>query len=230
MPRSATSAPVGSCCLSTVRSGRRRPTTEAALVAAGAFEPAMTLMMEAARGLGEAPGLATSKIVFGGGDPSSGVAALGGVGVPSASPVRGAFGAVDVGLACRREGSDRVGHRRRRPHRRPRRAVASLGAAKEGGGDVLRPRNRPMKGGAAGGVALVPAGAVGGTAAARARDSSPGRSADGRGEGRRLSCAAPPRRRRPTARRRPARRLPPSRRRQCRLCRHPYDRRRPRGR
>ena len=53
------------------------------MVAAGAFEPAMTLMMEAARGLGEAPGLAISKMAFGGGEPSSGVAALGGSGVPN---------------------------------------------------------------------------------------------------------------------------------------------------
>ena len=56
--------------------------TDAALVAAGARAPAMTLMMVAARGLGEAPGLATSKMAFGGGDPSTDVAALGGVGVP----------------------------------------------------------------------------------------------------------------------------------------------------
>ena len=70
------------------------------------------------------------------------------------------LGAVDV-LACpRREGIDRIGHRRRRPHRRPRRAVADLGAAEEGDRDVLRTRDRPLKRGAAGGVALVPAGAV----------------------------------------------------------------------
>ena len=82
-----------------LRSPSSASDTDAALVAAGAFEPAMTLMMEAARGLGETPGLATSKIVFGGGDPSSGVGRCRRAG-QALRLFEKSFGAVDVGLAC----------------------------------------------------------------------------------------------------------------------------------
>ena len=189
-------------------------------------------MMEAARGLGEAPGLATSKTRLGGGDPSSvsrwAASACQSLRLFEESLALSTFAwLVDARAAMSRPpqapptstttaGRDGASARRRRARRR----VANARAPTAAPSGLVR-------------VALVPAGAV----EQRGSDELAvhPQSAEQMPEVKAAACRAQsgarrrPRRRPRSIRRRPARRQPSSRRRQCRLCRPPCDRRRPRG-
>ena len=169
----------------------------------------MTLMMEAARGLGEAPGSAISKIALGGGICRPGSRHWVASACSSASPAHSSLALSTLDRSSTRA-RDGVSHRRRR--QRPHRSPAGRGGPRRGGGG--RPRcaanaRSPTRRAAAGGVALVPAGA---------REAQQQRGSDSSRASSRWPRPTPPlrvraarrvhRRRQPTLRR-TVRRLPP---------------------